>query len=277
MWTRNATVSFPVAWLLVATLGPSTSGQVIYETAEQGPYGQGGITRDLHVGFRFELASPKLLETIGGEFSGPAYVDANLYRLASATDHPLDGFTPILAHASIRPLAYYQAFDGFAKVNPIVLPAGIYAVMYSSTGYAGVSGGVQIGSPDYLYEYNGVYGSTRNTYWRFFLGGTDPLYGDANHDGSVGFDDLVILARNYGTSNATFEHGDFNGDGNVGFDDLTILARNYGQTLTAAQLAQLDPAFRADVEQAFAELPEPSLSALVSIAAVPLLHRPRRC
>ena len=102
--------------------------------------------------------------------------------------------------------------------------------------------------------------------------------GDADDDGRVDFADLVILARHYGLSaGATWEEGDFNGDGKVGFDDLTILARNYGQTLTAAQLAQLDPAIRVDVLQAFAEVPEPSSSALVSLAAVALLHRGRRC
>ena len=51
--------------------------------------------------------------------------------------------------------------------------------------------------------------------------------------------------------------GDFNGDGAVGFDDLLIVARNYGATLTNSQLAQFDPAFRADVQAAFADIPEP--------------------
>lgn len=52
--------------------------------------------------------------------------------------------------------------------------------------------------------------------------------GDFNNDVSVGFDDLVLLARNYGQT-GTFADGDFNNDGSVGFDDLVILARHYGR------------------------------------------------
>ena len=63
---------------------------------------------------------------------------------------------------------------------------------------------------------------------------TPAIPGDANGDGKVDFADLLILARNYGMTNATWSDGDFNGDGTVGFDDLVILARNYGKTTTAA-------------------------------------------
>lgn len=102
--------------------------------------------------------------------------------------------------------------------------------------------------------------------------------GDANFDGKVDFSDLLILARNYGQSgDVGFVDGDFDTDGSVGFDDLVILARNYGGTaLTASQLAQFDPVFRADVEQAFADVPEPSV-ALCLAAAVGLLVRQHRC
>lgn len=55
--------------------------------------------------------------------------------------------------------------------------------------------------------------------------------GDTNLDGSVGFDDLVTLARNYGRSNATWSMGDFNNDGTVAFDDFVTLARNYGNNV----------------------------------------------
>lgn len=102
--------------------------------------------------------------------------------------------------------------------------------------------------------------------------------GDANFDGTVDFSDLLIVARNYGRSgDVGFVNGDFDMDGSVGFDDLIILARNYGGSApTASQLAQFDPVFRADVEAAFADVPEPSL-ALWFAAAAGLLVRQHRC
>lgn len=104
-------------------------------------------------------------------------------------------------------------------------------------------------------------------------GGAVP--GDANHDGAVGFDDLITVARNYGlASGATWEQGDFNGDGKVGFDDLLTVARNYGETLTAGQLAALSPEIRLDVEAAFAQVPEPA-TALAGLAIMGLLLRRR--
>lgn len=104
---------------------------------------------------------------------------------------------------------------------------------------------------------------------------TQRLPGDADLDGVVGFDDLVTVARNYGKNNATWQDGDFNGDGNVGFDDLVILARNYG-AMSAAQLSAFSPAFGADVEKAFAEVPEPSGVALCFLGAAMVLHRRQR-
>jgi hypothetical protein len=61
-----------------------------------------------------------------------------------------------------------------------------------------------------------------------------PLPGDANRDGVVNFDDLLILAKNYNGSPRTWDTGDFTGDGVVNFDDLLILAKNYNRTADAA-------------------------------------------
>jgi len=70
---------------------------------------------------------------------------------------------------------------------------------------------------------------------------TYALIGDAALDGTVGFPDLVILARNYNRTNANWDQGDFNYDGKVDFFDLVTLARNYGHTTAAAPLAALSP------------------------------------
>lgn len=99
--------------------------------------------------------------------------------------------------------------------------------------------------------------------------------GDANFDGNVGFDDLVILARNYQRANATWSQGDFNGDGVVDFKDLVILARNYNQTITPGQAAQLGPQFSAQVTAAFQEVPEPTWICWLVPAALALPRRRR--
>lgn len=99
--------------------------------------------------------------------------------------------------------------------------------------------------------------------------------GDTNLDGKVDFNDLVTLSRNYGHQGGWVQ-GDFDWDQIVDFGDLVMLARNYGQTLTAAQLSQFDPAFRADVERAFAVVPEPSSFCLVTLVATTMLRRRRR-
>lgn len=61
---------------------------------------------------------------------------------------------------------------------------------------------------------------------------TPALYGDANLDGTVNFDDLLALAQGYEvTSGATWSTGDSNYDGAVTFDDLLALAQNYSQSM----------------------------------------------
>jgi glucose/arabinose dehydrogenase len=59
------------------------------------------------------------------------------------------------------------------------------------------------------------------------------LSGDANDDGAVTFDDLLIIAQNYGADGRTFAQGnfDYDVDGLVDFDDLLLLAESYGTSL----------------------------------------------
>ncbi len=59
------------------------------------------------------------------------------------------------------------------------------------------------------------------------------LAADAGRDRAVNFDDLLIVAQNYGSTGKTFSQGNFDYDpaGKVDFDDLLILAQNYGSML----------------------------------------------
>ncbi|MFT3784769.1 MAG: Calx-beta domain-containing protein [Tepidisphaeraceae bacterium] len=59
------------------------------------------------------------------------------------------------------------------------------------------------------------------------------LVGDFDRDGTVNFNDLLILAANYGQSGRTFSQGnaDYSADGTVAFSDLLQLASRYGTKL----------------------------------------------
>jgi hypothetical protein len=61
--------------------------------------------------------------------------------------------------------------------------------------------------------------------------------GDVNHDRSVDFNDLVVLAQNYNSTGKGFAEGDLNYDGNVDFNDLVLLAQRYNTTLAAPPAA----------------------------------------
>lgn len=70
------------------------------------------------------------------------------------------------------------------------------------------------------------------------------LPGDANRDRTVNFDDLLILAQNYGQSGRTYSQGnvDLSADGVVGFDDLLLVAQNYGVNLFSTTAIRQQPA-----------------------------------
>lgn len=59
------------------------------------------------------------------------------------------------------------------------------------------------------------------------------LAGDVNHDRSVNFDDLLVIAQNYGQTGRRFSEGnvDYDASGTVDFDDLLRIAQRYGSTV----------------------------------------------
>ena len=92
------------------------------------------------------------------------------------------------------------------------------------------------------------------------------LPGDANLDRLVNFDDLLILAKNYGvTSGSDWLHGDFDQTASVDFNDLLVLAKHYNAGVAAAQ---------ADFALAQTLVPEPTM--LVAAAIAPMFVWTRR-
>lgn len=69
--------------------------------------------------------------------------------------------------------------------------------------------------------------------------------------------------------------GDANLAGNVGFADLLAVARNYGKVVSAEQMAGFEPAFAADVEAAFGQVPEPHGAGVVAATLLTVLGRRR--
>lgn len=94
------------------------------------------------------------------------------------------------------------------------------------------------------------------------------LAGDANHDRTVGFADLVAVAQNYGASGGkTYAQGDFNFDGAVNFSDLVTVAQHYGVSLAAIAAPAMPaaapvPVAGASVSQTAAQAPVVSAKVL---------------
>jgi len=112
------------------------------------------------------------------------------------------------------------------------------------------------------------------------------LAADANMDGKVDFNDLLLLAQNNGSINTDWVHADFTYDSKVDFNDLLMLAQDLNATNGSTLLSgELPASFEAQWALALAEIkaaggtqsvPEP-LGGGLAILAVGgiLLHRRR--
>lgn len=92
------------------------------------------------------------------------------------------------------------------------------------------------------------------------------LFGDATRDGSVDFDDLLVMARSLHAADRAWTDGDFNYDGVVNPSDLSLAEQNYSDDAHTGS-------FAGDWELARSIAPEP---ALASVLVVATLVRARR-
>lgn len=103
------------------------------------------------------------------------------------------------------------------------------------------------------------------------------LKGDTNLNFSVNFDDLLVLAQNYGLTSRIWTQGDFDYNGSVNFDDLLGLAQNYGSSYLADGSIVTDEAmhanFQNDLNFALSIAPEPATLGLLGGALVLLARR----
>jgi hypothetical protein len=118
---------------------------------------------------------------------------------------------------------YDSVNNGITLTLPGITPDGRYVVTLSSAGITNATGGQLDGDND------GAAGPDFD--FNFFF-----LAGDANHDASVDFNDLVALAQHYNTPAFGPTLGDFNYDGDVDFNDLVTLAQRYNTSLPTAGL-----------------------------------------
>lgn len=106
---------------------------------------------------------------------------------------------------------------------------------------------------------------------------------DFDLDQTVGFSDLLRVARNYNAIDldpfTSYYFGDTNGDGAVNFIDLLALARAYGTTISASGEIVVDAAtnasFSADWALAVSMVPEPATLGVLAGASVLGLRRRR--
>ena len=250
---------------IISTGGPTGSGDEFLENISSGGFGAGSK----------QIMFNQAQWTGNYASAGVTRIDAQMANLGS---------TPLSMRVALRG---GTAGTYFSSTNAVALPADgkWHPVTFNLTASAltVVDAGTDsladvLGSVTELRILSAASGPARNGDTIASTLGVDDiraltLPGDANHDGTVDFADLVTLARHYGTNSATWESGDFNFDGNVGFDDLVLLARNYGQRITAAQIAALDPVVAAQVQAAFAQAPEPLILSPIGFAMLLLKCR----
>ncbi len=195
---------------------------------------------------------------------------SSAYRInQSGTSVGISPTTTGFSHATLWP----GSMGGTTAVDlNSFLPAGsgwtlVWALGISDTGFISGEGS---------YDPDGVGGQSpyQQSYTMLVPQAGTYGQGDANFDTKVNFDDLLILAQNYGSSNFTsnIHVGDLNLDGTIGFDDLLVLAQHYGLN----SLTQTPGNFASDWALAQSMVPEPTVLGLVIFTATMRVRRRTR-
>jgi ELWxxDGT repeat protein len=163
-------------------------------------------------------------------------------------------------------LAGLPSADGFRVKNDdtgqIVSAGSLSVSLDADTGVLTVTTAAGISLPDGNYRMTLAAGAVTDKAGNPLAGGYTVdfflLAGDATRDRVVNFDDLLVVAKNYNKTDATFAQGDFTGDGTVNFDDLLVLAKAYDKSVPGTGAAPAPAATAMDVQ---------TLAAAMGIAA----------
>jgi len=158
----------------------------------------GTLPAQLSQSFLFETSAPKLVVT----FSENVNVPAGSYSVVNA-----DTNQPVNATASFNTTTQAATItftDG-------VLPSGRYRLTTTTSIHDGTN---PLVNPS-TFEF-------------------DWMRGDFTLDGTVDFEDLLIVAQNYEVNGMTYSQGDVNWDGLVNFNDLLFIAQLYGTSLVTS-------------------------------------------
>jgi hypothetical protein len=116
-----------------------------------------------------------------------------------------------------------------------------------------------------------ITGTTATNYSNFTGSATRTAFaGDVNLDGTVNFDDVLVLSPNF---NKTVTNGwagaDFTGDGNVNFDDVLALSPNFNKSGgTNTPLNVNGVAGAAGAALGASSVPEPTSVLLVALGSM---------
>jgi len=109
------------------------------------------------------------------------------------------------------------------------------------------------------------------------------LAGDANLDGQVNFNDLLIVAQNFNKTGEDWVGGNFvyNPTGLVNFNDLLIVAQNFNKILTPVGqssdgIGGSTLSLGGQLDGSVATMPEPGAATLLVLSSAGILGRRRR-